>query len=719
MLSVICLKQKSFWGLMKSLTNKASLLTRQTSLQYVKGVGPKIAELFAKRDLWTVDDLLRYYPRVYEDRKAAAQIAGLKPNELVSLRANIVQVQTLNLGRTNRKIYDIAIRDSSGQIHCKFFRAPYRGYFERFKPFQEIRVVGKPLLYRGKLEFHHPDLKDVLENEDEEDSIIPIYTEIENLTSAKIRKIIQTILNELPDSSWSESLPQSIVQKYDLLSNQEAIRLVHTPPAGQGEQLMKYESPAQLRLIFEEFFWFELLMAIRHFNFKSGQAMRVLVPNNFIDQVKNSLPFELTNAQKRVLGEVFVDIAKTQPMSRLVQGDVGSGKTMVAFLAALANVQGGYQVALMAPTEILAEQHFKNAVNVLGPHGVRVGYLSGSSSLGHRKELLPKLESGQVDLIIGTHALIEDEVKFGKLSLVIIDEQHRFGVRQRGRLKSKGIDPHFLIMTATPIPRTLALTVYGDLEVSVIDELPKGRSPILTKVTSEAKRPQVMGFIKDHVTQGRQAYIVYPLVDESEKIDLKNALEEYQKIQSLFPTIKVGLLHGRMKSEEKEQVMTAFRQNQVQILVSTTVIEVGVDVPNATIMMIEHAERFGLSQLHQLRGRVGRGSHKSFCILMPGYALSEEGKYRLSVMESTTDGFKVAEADLELRGPGEFLGSKQSGDIGFKLASLTRDVTLLTKAREAAFDLIRSDPRLQKPENHRASEYLKNKQNVAELAQIG
>jgi ATP-dependent DNA helicase RecG len=400
-----------------------------------------------------------------------------------------------------------------------------------------------------------------------------------------------------------------------------------------------------------------------------------------------------------VLNEIFRDISQGKSMNRLVQGDVGSGKTMVAFLVALAVIQQGLQVALMAPTEILAEQHFKNATHFFCQFGIKVDLLVGSTSALNRKVILENLLSGETGLLIGTHALIEDPVQFAKLSLVIIDEQHRFGVKQRAKLKQKGGEPHFLLMTATPIPRTLALTLYGDLDVSTIDELPKGRTPIITRVTTESKRTQVYQFIKDQLKQGRQAYIVYPLVEESEKVDLKNATQEFEKLKGVFQDARIGLLHGKMKASDKESVMRAFRDYKLDILVSTTVIEVGVDVPNASIMLIEHAERFGLSQLHQLRGRVGRGPYKSYCILMPGYALSEEGRYRLSVMESTADGFKIAEADLELRGPGEFLGLKQSGDLGFKLASLVRDEALLSQAREAAIQLLLKDPRLESDAN--------------------
>jgi ATP-dependent DNA helicase RecG len=405
-------------------------------------------------------------------------------------------------------------------------------------------------------------------------------------------------------------------------------------------------------------------------------------------------------------------------MHRMVQGDVGSGKTLVCFMAAIFCTEGGKQACLMVPTEILAEQHFKNAQKLLSPLGMRVALLTGKSKASERKDLFEKLAQGEIDFLIGTHALIEDEVIFKELALVIIDEQHRFGVEQRGRLKNKGVSPHFLIMTATPIPRTLAMTVYGDLDVSIIDEMPPGRSPIQTRVAFENKKPQALQFMAEQIQKGRQAYVVYPLVEESEKIDLKNAVSEYELLQKQFPSFKIGLLHGKMKPAEKDEVMSRFRAGEYQILVSTTVIEVGVDVPNANLMIIEHAERFGLSQLHQLRGRVGRGEHKSFCILIMGHAVSEEARERTTFMEKSTDGFKIAEFDLEMRGPGQFMGTRQSGLPGFKMANLVRDLAILQQARAAAFEVLKKDPALKLAENQALREELTRTHGPAALAGI-
>lgn len=691
----------------RTLAKNQSFLKLSTPIQYIKGVGPKIAEIFNKRGIKTVEDILTYYPRVYEDRKSGVTIASLQAGQLVSISATVIQVSAIPLGRTGRKIHDILVRDKTGSIRCKFFRVPYKGYFDRFPLRKEIQIIGKTQMYRGNLEFHHPELRELSTQELEQDCILPIYTEIELLTSAKISKAIQTILSDFPDEEWQESLPASVLKKYQLMDRKQAFFEVHRPSNSLGPLLIKYQAPSQIRFIFEEFFWFELSMVRRLSQFQEVGAPKIEVSSKFLADIKSALPFELTGAQSRVLGEIFFDIAKPNAMNRLVQGDVGSGKTMVAFIAALAAIQKGYQVALMAPTEILAEQHLKNARRFFDQFSIKVGYLVGSTPGSLRKETLDQLERNQVSLLIGTHALIEDSVQFTQLGLVIVDEQHRFGVQQRTRLKQKGGEPHFLLMTATPIPRTLALTLYGDLDVSVIDELPKGRTPIITRVTTESKRPQVYSFIKEQVQEGRQAYVVYPLVEESEKIELKNATEEFEKLKVIFPQFRIALLHGKMKSQDKDTIMRQFRDHKVDILVSTTVIEVGVDVPNASIMLIEHAERFGLSQLHQLRGRVGRGPYKSYCILLPGFALSEEGRYRLSIMESTSDGFKVSQADLELRGPGEFLGLRQSGDMGFKLANLIRDEQLLLKARQAAIELLTLDPKLQFPEHAYVSERLK------------
>lgn len=647
--------------------------------------------IFNKRGIFTLSDLLQWFPRAYEDRRAVRRIDSLQMDQVVSIKAQVLKVRSMQLGRTHRKMYEVLVGDSSGRISCKYFRTPYKGYFERFEPMSEVRVVGKVTLYRNNLEFHHPDIYPLKEEEENQDQLIPIYTETEGLSPQKLAKILKTVCDDI---RVPETLPAWVIEKYALCTRDEALKAIHFPANDQGDQLLNFQSAAQKRIIFEEFFWLELYLASK----KAGIEKEVSVPlgakGKNSEKLKQSLEFKLTSAQLRAYDEIIKDLKKPHPMHRLVQGDVGSGKTLVAMMAAMYAAEAGAQTALMVPTEILAEQHYLNAQKRLTPLGIKVALLTGSKKNSERQPVLAGIKSGQIDLAIGTHALIQEDVEFKNLGLAVIDEQHRFGVEQRLVLKQKGISPHFLVMTATPIPRTLAMTVYGDLDVSVIDELPVGRQPIITRKAFESKRQQVMQFLREQLQKGRQAYVVYPLVEESEKIDLKNAEDEHGKMTQLFAEYKVGLLHGRMKSAEKDEVMKSFRRGEIHILVSTTVIEVGVDVPNANLMIIEHTERFGLSQLHQLRGRVGRGEHKSYCVLMLGFAVSDEARTRAEIMEKTNDGFKIAEADLELRGPGEFLGTRQSGLPGFKMANLVRDIKILQDARNAAFELIRRDPEL-------------------------
>lgn len=668
-----------------------------TDVQFIKGVGPKLGDVFRRRGISRVQDLLEFYPRAYEDRRAVRQIRSLVPDQLVSIKAQIQKIRSFTLGKSRRKVWDVVVSDSSGRISCKYFRIPYKGYFERFQPFQEIRVVGKVTHYRGALEFHHPDIHAVTEDEENENALIPIYTEIEGQSSAKIGRLIKGVLTS--EHPIPDYMPFWIRKQYGLPALDKALLEIHQPALEQADQFLKFEAPSQRRLIFDEFFTIELHMALKRAGVKKEDALPIAATGALATRLRESLEFQLTGAQVRAFDEITADLRRPHPMHRLVQGDVGSGKTLVALMSAAFAAEARMQTALMVPTEILAEQHYENASRRLAPLGLKVALLTSQVKGKERAVLLQALKAGEIDLVIGTHALIQDDVEFAKLALVIVDEQHRFGVEQRNKLKGKGLSPHFLVMTATPIPRTLAMTVYGDLDVSIIDELPKGRQPIVTRKTFASKRPLVMGFLRDQLAKGRQAYIVYPLVEESETLELKNALEEYEKVKVEFKDHRVGLLHGRMKSSEKDEVMHAFRRGEIHILVATTVIEVGVDVPNANIMVIEHAERFGLSQLHQLRGRVGRGAHKSYCVLVLGYALSEEATKRADIMEQTNDGFRIAEADLEMRGPGEFLGTKQSGLPGFKLGNLVRDLKILQEARQAAFGLVTQDPDLKKPEH--------------------
>ena len=674
-----------------------------TPIQYLKGVGPKLGELLGKRGIHTVGDLLEWYPRAYEDRRALRNIASLVPGQMVSVTGQILFVRSMNLGKTRRKIYEVVVGDNSGRVSCKFFRVPYKGYFERFQPHQPVRVSGKVTLYRQRIEFHHPDIHPLNEDETNEDQLIPLYTETEGLRPAKLRHLIHTALEKVMEPKGEEAfgdpLPAWLKSQYHLLDKVHALKEIHQPPQTSSNDYLEFKAPAQRRIIFDEFFQLEMLMAANKVQVQREQGFAMTQHPPRIQQLKQQLPFQLTLAQDRVLDEIYKDLEKPHPMHRLVQGDVGSGKTLVALFSAVHAADNGYQSCIMAPTEILAEQHFKNAQNFLNPLGLRTVLLTGNTKSKEREQTLMDLQVGEVDLIIGTHALIQEDVQFHTLGLVIVDEQHRFGVEQRHKLKQKGGSPHFLVMTATPIPRTLAMTVYGDLDLSIIDELPPGRQPIQTRKVFENKRHQVFTFMAEQIHKGRQAYVVYPLVDESENMDLKNAIEEYENLKVQFPELRFGLLHGRMKALEKDQVMMSFREHQIDVLVSTTVIEVGVDVPNANMMIIEHSERFGLSQLHQLRGRVGRGEHKSYCVLILSYASSEESKMRAETMERYTDGFKIAEVDLEMRGPGEFLGRRQSGLTGFRLANLVRDMDLLKQARQAAFAIFEKDPQLKKPDH--------------------
>lgn len=691
-------------------------ISLDTSIQFVKGVGPKFAELFSRKGLKTVQDFLEFYPRSYEDQRQARNIVSLKPGETVSLKAQIVKVASIALGKSKRRIYDVTLKDASGLIHCKFFRVPYKGYFERFTPLKEVRVVGEVKDYRGRIEFHHPDIRDIEPDEELQDQLIPLYIELEGTSSNKIMKLIRGAFEQI--DPWPvETFPESLMKKYELMPRKKALTQIHSPSIEQGSEFLEFKAPSQKRIIFEEFFWLELFLAAKKSGLQKEKGPIIKNDDKWVEDVIKNLPFKMTQAQIRSYQEIKKDMEGPHPMNRLIQGDVGSGKTLVCLLACTQAAQSGFQSCLMVPTEILAEQHFRNAQKFLSP-GFRSALLTGKTKPSERREIFNRLEEGTIDLLIGTHALLEPEVQFKNLSLVVIDEQHRFGVEQRGTLRVKGHNPHFLIMTATPIPRTLALTVYGDLEVSLIDELPPGRSPIQTRVAYPSKRKLAFDFMRDQILKGRQAYVIYPLVEESEKIDLKNAVEEFERLKSEYPDLKFGLLHGRMKPIEKDGIMEKFRNQEFQVLISTTVIEVGVDVPNATVMIVEHSERFGLSQLHQLRGRVGRGEHKSFCMLMLGFAVSDEARERVEFMEKTTDGFKIAEFDLQMRGPGEFLGTRQSGLAGFKMAHLVRDFQILLQAREAAFEILKKDPALNLQDHRALKDELFKAHGPAALASI-
>jgi ATP-dependent DNA helicase RecG len=675
-------------------------ISLQTEVRMVKGVGPQRAELLGKRGIYTLEDLLNYLPFRYEDRIHFSRINDVQPGGTYTLRARVMSGQAVRGMYGRDAIYHLLVQDDSGSLPCKFFHG---GYLEdRLKPGQQLILHGKveiDKLRPARREMVNPQIE-VLSSEEVDSTemgrIVPIYEAVGTFGSRMIRRAIYNTLQNL-DSNIPDVLPAELREKLHYPTRREALIHTHFPLAEESlEALNLFRSPAQQRLIFEEFFLYQLSMALGRKAQRKENAIAFRVREDKVrEALKRILPFKPTGAQKRVLAEIAADLEKPLPMNRLLQGDVGSGKTIVAMQAAVIAMENGCQAALMAPTEILAVQHYLSARRILTPGGYTAELLISGLKPAEKAAARERIRSGEARLVIGTHALIEGEVEFARLGFVAIDEQHRFGVLQRKRLMDKaaktGFAPHVLVLTATPIPRTLSLTLYGDLDVSVLDELPPGRTPIETRMTTEKHLPGVWDSLRREVEAGHQGYIVYPVIEES-KLELKAAMEEYERLsRDVFPKLKVGLLHGRMSSEEKDDVMQRFRRNDVQILVATTVIEVGVDVPNATVMVIEHAERFGLAQLHQLRGRIGRGAQKSHCILVAPGRMTDDGRARLETMVRTTNGFEIAETDLLIRGPGEFFGTRQSGELGFHVANPLRDRELLERARKEAFLLI-EDP---------------------------
>lgn len=696
-----------------------------TPIQYVKGVGPRLAKLFEKKGILTVEDALYFLPRSYEDRRDLKKISELKVGNRETGFGEILISGVVLYQNKRKRVFEAVVGDGSGTITLKWFRGNEKYLRERFRKGRKLIFSGDVRWFNYQKEIHHPEVE-MIEGDIERDSlnfkrIVPIYSETEGLHQRTLRRLMKTILDEYANE-LSSPIPPEIVERQDLIGFPEAFQRVHFPPDGESvEALNQQHSDGHRRIIFDEFFFLELGMAVK----KRGVALETgisfktngVLPKKFLDQ----LSFKLTRAQERVLSEIKRDLERPHPMNRLVQGDVGSGKTVVALLACLYVIENGYQAAIMAPTEVLAEQHFFNLHRWVRPLGVNLALLTSSIKGSEREVLYKGIREGEVQMIIGTHAIIQEAVDFHRLGLAIIDEQHKFGVVQRGLLRKKGENPDVLVMTATPIPRTLAMTLYGDLDVSIIDEMPPGRMPVETKVFMESARPKVYRMIEEEVNKGRQAFIVYPLVEESEKLDLKNATQMAEHLQKeIFPNFRIGLLHGKMKSHEKEAIMMEFKEGRTQILVATTVIEVGIDIPNASVMVVEHAERFGLSQLHQLRGRIGRGYYPSKCILLAQYRSSDEAKVRLRAMEKTTDGFKIAEEDLALRGPGEFFGIRQSGLPDFRIAHLIRDTPILMEARKEAFRLIDEDPELTHPSHSELKEALIRRwKGRLELAAIG
>ncbi len=696
-----------------------------TPIQYVKGVGPKLAKLFEKKGIRTVEDALYFLPRCYEDRRNLKKISELKTGRKETGFGEILLSGVAFYQNKRKRVFEVVVGDGSGVITLKWFHGNERYLKDRFKKGLRLIFSGEVRWFNYQKEIHHPDLE-MVDGDIEKDylnfkRIVPIYSETEGLHQRTLRKLIKNILDGYADE-LSSPIPQEIVERQDLIDFSEAFRRVHFPPDGESIEVLNCQrSDGHRRIIFDEFFFLELGLALK----KKGMALETGITFQtdgiLARKLLDLLSFQLTRSQDKVWAEIREDLERPHPMNRLIQGDVGSGKTVVALLASLYVVECGYQAAIMAPTEVLAEQHFLNLHRWVEPLGVNVALLTSSIKGSEREDLYDRIRRGDVHLVIGTHAVIQEAVEFNHLGLAIIDEQHKFGVVQRGLLKKKGENPDVLVMTATPIPRTLAMTIYGDLDVSVIDEMPPGRMPVETKVFPEPARERVYRIVEEEVRKGRQAFIVYPLVEESEKLDLKDATRMAEHLQkNVFPDFQISLLHGRMKSDEKEAIMMEYKEGKIQILVATTVIEVGIDIPNASVMVVEHAERFGLSQLHQLRGRIGRGRYPSKCILLAQYRSSEEARVRLHAMERTNDGFQIAEEDLALRGPGEFFGVRQSGLPDFRVAHLVRDTPILIEARKEAFRLIQEDPELVHPSHSFLKDMLRRRwKGRLELASIG
>jgi len=695
----------------------------------IKGVGVKLSELLLKRGIATVEDALYLLPNRYEDRRAVTAIRNLQPGNSSVFSGSVLSAELL-MTKGGRRYFEAVVSDDSGTVTLKWFNSNPAFMKRIWKPGRNGLFTGELSQFNYQREIHHPDVEwldngktvaDILATDPVNfGRIVPVYPLTEGLSQKIMRRVMKTVVDTyLP--SVQELVPRSILQSLSLPTVKESLRKIHLPSADVSiEQFNLGNTPEQKALAFDEFFFWELGLALKRRGITMEKGIGFNVTHRYTKPLLKLLPFELTSAQRRVLSEIKEDMISPHPMHRLVQGDVGSGKTLVALMAALIAVENGYQVAIMAPTEILAEQHWLTIHRWCSQIGIETVLIVAGMKGEKRKSTLEKIANGSAHIVVGTHAVIQEKVDFCRLGLGVIDEQHRFGVLQRGLLKKKGVNPDILVMTATPIPRTLAMTLFGDLSLSVIDELPPGRIPVTTKVYFESCRSQVYAAIREEVSLGHQVYLIYPLVEETEKSDLKAASQMAEQLDStIFPDLRVGLLHGRMTPEEKESVMASFKSRDIDILVSTTVIEVGIDVPNATLVVVEHAERFGLSQLHQLRGRVGRGSAVSRCILLTSGKLSEDAEKRLRVMETTNDGFRIAEADLEIRGPGDFLGTRQSGMPDFRVANILRDGALLELARTSAFSLLEIDPDLSLAEHsHLKDELVKRWGKRLELATI-
>ena len=671
----------------------------ETKIEFLKGVGPAKAELLNRElQIFSFADLIQHYPFRYEDRTKFYEIKEVQDTSTnIQIKGRISHIELV--GQGGRKRLVAYLSDGTGEIELVWFKGA-QWMLKKVQLGVIYVVFGKPSIFNGKLNIAHPEIDLLTEVNESQTFLHPVYPSTEKLRtrfldSKGISKLVKNLLS-ISYKQINESLSEKLRKTFKLVTKQNALINIHFP---KDQHALRY---AQYRLKFEEFFYLQLrliklkLTRKEKFNGQIFNSTKILT-----EFYHNHLPFQLTGAQKKVIKEIYGDLKSGKQMNRLIQGDVGSGKTIVSFLCMLVVIGNGSQVALMAPTEILADQHYKGLKPFANELGLEIAILKGSSKKKERVIIAEKLLDGSLNILIGTHALIEDAVQFKNLGLAIIDEQHRFGVAQRAKLwkKNQLVFPHILVMTATPIPRTLAMTLYGDLDISIIDELPAGRKEIQTTHKYDSNRLETFGFIRKQITLGRQVYIVYPLIEESEKLDLKHLTDGYEAIQRAFPEYQVGILHGKMKADAKDWEMQRFIRNESQILVATTVIEVGVDVPNATVMVIENAERFGLAQLHQLRGRVGRGADQSYCILMTSYKLTKESKQRIKTMVSTSNGFDIAEADLKLRGPGDLMGTQQSGILDLLIADLGKDSKILEIARQAAEELLKDDPNLEKEEN--------------------
>jgi ATP-dependent DNA helicase RecG len=683
-----------------------------TSLTYIKGVGPARAAMLEAKGLSTVEDLLAYVPFRYEDRSNVKAVNELAPGEMATVIAEVRSASLSGFKRRNLGLFEASFTDRSrGILVGKWFHGGYLANV--FAPGQKVALYGKVEFdsYAGQITMLHPEYEILTDDDDAVEAalhlgrVVPVYEAVAKISTRVLRAMVHSILESLPPVE--DQLPEEVRLRLKLPDRWTAIKETHFPPQETDMRLLNaFRSQAQFRLIFEEFFWLECGVALKRSKARTMPGISFELTDGVREKVKAMLPFKPTGAQKRVLGEIAQDMKAPRPMNRLLQGDVGSGKTIVAAEAAVIAIENGYQVAVLAPTEILAAQHYFYFKQLLARLDYVVVQLTGSFTSREKGQLKKLIAGGLAHVAIGTHALLEKDVEFAKLGLAIVDEQHRFGVMQRFELLQKGVHPDVLVMTATPIPRTLALTLYGDLDVSVIDEMPPGRKPIVTKHVTADYAERIYSFLKTQIDEGRQAYVVYPVIEESETSAMKAAEKMHEHLsQEVFPGIAVGLMHGRLASDEKESTMERFKKGEIKILVSTTVIEVGVDVPNATVMVIEQAERFGLAQLHQLRGRVGRGAAQSYCILITE-RMSDTAKERIRTLVDTNDGFLIAEMDLKLRGPGEFFGTKQSGLPSLRVANILRDKEILEAARREALDFVSHPP--SEEELRRAVAYIRD-----------